>query len=61
MTDLLLRLFVRNAADTDNPATRSAIGKMSGLIDRFLENVEVVALMLVIGGVLCPSSPSPPS
>ena len=27
------------------------IGKMSGLIDRFLENVEVVALMLVLGGV----------
>ena len=27
------------------------VGKMSGLIDRFLENVEVVALMLVIGGV----------
>ena len=27
------------------------IGKMSGLIDRFLENVEVVALMLVLGGI----------
>ena len=27
------------------------IGKMSGLIDRFLENVEVVAVMLVIGGI----------
>ena len=27
------------------------IGKMTGLIDRFLENVEVVAIMLVVGGV----------
>jgi len=27
------------------------IGKMSGLIDRFIENVEVVALMLVLGGI----------
>lgn len=27
------------------------IGKMSGLIDRFLESVEVVAVMLVVGGV----------
>ena len=27
------------------------IGKMSGLIDRFLENVEVVAIMLVVGGI----------
>ena len=27
------------------------VGKMSGLIDRFLENVEVVAIMLVVGGI----------
>ena len=27
------------------------IGKMSGLIDRFLESVEVVAIMLVLGGI----------
>lgn len=27
------------------------IAKMSGIIDRFLENVEVVALMLVVGGI----------
>lgn len=27
------------------------VGKMSGLIDRFLESVEVVAVMLVLGGV----------
>lgn len=27
------------------------IGKMTGLIDRFLENVEVVAIMLVLGGI----------
>lgn len=27
------------------------VGKMSGLIDRFLENVEVVAVMLVLGGI----------
>lgn len=27
------------------------LGKMSGLIDRFLENVEVVAVMLVLGGI----------
>jgi len=27
------------------------LGKMSGLIDRFLESVEVVAVMLVVGGV----------
>ena len=27
------------------------LGKMSGLIDRFLESVEVVAVMLVLGGI----------
>ena len=27
------------------------LGKMSGLIDRFLESVEVVAIMLVVGGI----------
>lgn len=27
------------------------VGKMSGLIDRFLENIEVVAVMLVLGGI----------
>ena len=27
------------------------LGKMSGLIDRFLESVEVVAVMLVVGGI----------
>ena len=27
------------------------VGKMSGLIDRFLESVEVVAIMLVVGGI----------
>ena len=27
------------------------LGKMSGLIDRFLENVEVVAIMLIVGGI----------
>lgn len=27
------------------------LGKISGLIDRFLENVEVVAVMLVLGGI----------
>ncbi len=27
------------------------VGKMTGLIDRFLESVEVVAVMLVVGGV----------
>ena len=27
------------------------LGKKSGIIDRFLEHVEVVAIMLVVGGV----------
>ena len=35
------------------------LGKMSGLIDRFLESVEVVAIMLVVGGIFmlfCPAA-----
>ena len=32
------------------------VGKMTGLIDRFLESVEVVAVMLVVGGVFCYSA-----
>lgn len=32
MTELLLRLFVKNYKDTDSPAVHSAVGKMSGII-----------------------------
>ena len=50
MTDLLLRLFVRNAADTDNPATRSAIGKMSGLVG-IICNLLLSAGKLAVGTI----------
>lgn len=32
MTDLLLRLFVKNHTDTDDPRVRSAIGALSGMV-----------------------------
>lgn len=32
MTNLILRLFVKNHQDTDNPKVRSAIGRLSGLV-----------------------------
>lgn len=50
MTDLLLRLFVRDAADTDNPATRSAIGKMSGLVG-IICNLLLSAGKLAVGTI----------
>lgn len=31
MTELILRLFVKNYRDTGNPAVHSAIGKTAGL------------------------------
>ncbi len=46
MTKLLLKLFVKNAEHTDQPAVRSAIGKLSGAVG-ILSNV-----LLFIGKIL---------
>ena len=48
MTKLLLRLFVRNSNDTDNPRTRSAIGKLSGMVG-IVCNLLLFAGKLLVG------------
>ena len=48
MTDILLRLFIKNYDDTQNPAVRSAIGKLAGLTG-IVCNCLLTVLKLVIG------------
>ena len=48
MTKLLLRLFVKYPEDTTNPKTRSAMGKLSGIVG-ILANLLLFAGKLVIG------------
>ena len=48
MTDILLRLFIKNCEDTQNPAVRSAIGKLAGLTG-IVCNCLLTVLKLVIG------------
>ena len=48
MTDILLRLFIKNYEDTQNPAVRSAIGKLAGLTG-IVCNCLLTVLKLVIG------------
>ena len=48
MTDLLLRLFVRDADKTDCPATRAAVGKLSGMVG-ILCNLLLSAGKLAVG------------
>ena len=48
MTDILLRLFIKNHEDTQNPAVRSAIGKLAGLTG-IVCNCLLTVLKLVIG------------
>ncbi len=46
MTNLLLKIFVKNSQDADNPQVRSAIGRLSGLVG-IISNV-----LLFIGKIL---------
>lgn len=48
MTNILLRLFIKNCDDTQNPAVRSSIGKLAGLTG-IVCNCLLTALKLVIG------------
>lgn len=48
MTNLLLRLFVRDADNTENPKVRAAIGTMSGLVG-IVCNVLLFAFKLLVG------------
>ena len=48
MTDILLRLFIKNYEDTQNPAVRTAIGKLAGLTG-IVCNCLLTVLKLVIG------------
>lgn len=48
MTDILLRLFIKNCEDTQNPAVRSAIGKLAGLTG-IVCNCLLTVLKLVTG------------
>ena len=48
MTNLLLRLFVRDHQDPKQPKVRSAVGKLSGIVG-ILCNLVLFALKLVVG------------
>ena len=48
MTNMLLRLFIKNCEDTQNPAVRSSIGKLAGLTG-IVCNCMLTVLKLVIG------------
>ena len=48
MTKLLLRLFVKDAENTDSPKVRAAIGTMSGLVG-IVCNVLLFAFKLLVG------------
>ena len=48
MTKLLLRLFVRDADNTENPKVRAAIGTMSGLVG-IVCNLLLFAFKLLVG------------
>ena len=48
MTNILLKLFIKNCEDTQNPAVRSSIGKLAGLTG-IVCNCMLTVLKLVIG------------
>ncbi len=48
MTKLLLRLFIKNSENTDNPKTRAAIGKLSGIVG-IITNLLLFAGKLAVG------------
>lgn len=48
MIKLLLRLFVKNSHDTENPKTRTAIGRLSGSVG-IICNMLLAAMKLAVG------------
>ena len=50
MTNLLLRLFVRDHQDPKQPRVRSKVGKLSGIVG-ILCNIVLFALKLVVGTI----------
>lgn len=53
MTELLLRLFVKNHRDTENPAVRTAVGKLAGIVGIVCN--AVLFLGKLTAGLLCGS------
>ena len=52
MTNLLLRLFVKDADNTENPKVRAAIGTLSGLVG-IVCNLLLFAFKLLVGTLTC--------
>ena len=52
MTNLLLRLFVKDADNTDSPKVRAAIGTLSGLVG-IVCNILLFAFKLLVGTLTC--------
>lgn len=50
MTKLLLKIFVKNSDETENPDVRSSIGSLSGIVGIFC-NILLFAMKLFIGSV----------
>ena len=50
MTDLLLRIFVRDHQDPKQPRVRSAVGKLSGIVG-IICNIVLFALKLAVGTI----------
>ena len=48
MTDLLLRLFVKHASDTSDPAVRAGYGRLAG-VTGIVCNLLLFALKLLAG------------
>lgn len=48
MTKMLLRLFVKNSQDTEDPKTRTAVGRLSGAVG-IVCNMLLVGLKLTVG------------
>ena len=50
MTDLLLRLFVKHASDTSDPAVRAGYGRLAG-VTGIVCNLLLFALKLLAGTI----------
>ena len=53
MTKLLLKLFVKNHQNAEDPAVRARIGKLSGFVG-ILANILLCTGKLIIGSEPCP-------
>ena len=51
MTNILLKLFIKNCEDTQNPAVRSSIGKLAGIVCNCLLTVLKLVIGLLVGSM----------